>query len=102
MRHRQLSGRLGADDACLASARPVRPDHHCGLSAVLLGGRPRTVSHALFRGTSRRQLADGASSVFDKGTGQAEKAGEALVGELYRQIGQQKVELDFLARRLGR
>jgi transposase len=50
----------------------------------------------------KRQLADGASSVFDKGTGQAEKAGEALVGELYRQIGQQKVELDFLARRLGR
>ena len=48
----------------------------------------------------KRQLADGASSVFDKGTGQAEKAGEALVGELYRQIGQQKVEL--LARRLGR
>ena len=32
----------------------------------------------------KRQLADGASSVFDKGTGQAEKAGEALVGELYR------------------
>jgi transposase-like protein len=50
----------------------------------------------------KRQLADGASSVFDKGTGQAEKAGEALVGELYKQIGQQKVELDFLARRLGR
>jgi len=50
----------------------------------------------------KRQLADGAPSVFDKGTGKAEKAGEALVGELYRQIGQQKVELDFLARRLGR
>ena len=50
----------------------------------------------------KRQLADGASAVFEKGTGQAEKAGEALVGELYRQIGQQKVELDFLARRLGR
>jgi transposase len=31
----------------------------------------------------KRQLADGASSVFDKGTGQAEKAGEALVGELH-------------------
>jgi transposase len=50
----------------------------------------------------KRQLVDGASAVFDKGTGQAEKAGEALVGELYRQIGQQKVELDFLARKLGR
>ena len=50
----------------------------------------------------KRQLADGASSVFEKGTGKAEKAGEALVGELYKQIGQQKVELDFLARKLGR
>ena len=50
----------------------------------------------------KRQLADGASAVFDKGTGKVEKAGEALVGELYRQIGQQKVELDFLARKLGR
>ena len=50
----------------------------------------------------KRQLADGASAVFEKGSGKAEKAGEALVGELYKQIGQQKVELDFLARKLGR
>ena len=50
----------------------------------------------------KRQLADGASAVFDKGTGKAETAGAALVGELYKQIGQQKVELDFLARKLGR
>jgi len=48
----------------------------------------------------KRQLADGASAVFEKGSGKAEKAGAA--GELYKQIGQQKVELDFLARKLGR
>jgi hypothetical protein len=47
----------------------------------------------------KRQLADGASAVFEKGSGKAEKDGEALVGELYKQIGQQKVELDFLARK---
>jgi transposase len=41
----------------------------------------------------KRQLADGASLVFDKGTDKAGKDGEALVGELYKQIGQQKVEL---------
>ena len=45
----------------------------------------------------KRQLADGASAVFEKGTGKAAKD-----GELYKQIGQQKVELDFLARKLGR
>jgi hypothetical protein len=50
----------------------------------------------------KRQLADGASAVFEKGIGKVEKAGAALVGELYKQIGQQKVELDFLARKLGR
>jgi transposase-like protein len=50
----------------------------------------------------KRQLADGAPSVFEKGTGKTEKDSEALVGELYKQIGQQKVELDFLARKLGR
>jgi transposase len=50
----------------------------------------------------KRQLADGASAVFEKGTGKAEKDSEALVSELYKQIGQQKVELDFLARKLGR
>ena len=50
----------------------------------------------------KRQLADGASAVFEKGSSKAEKDGEALVGELYKQIGQQKVELDFLARKLGR
>ena len=50
----------------------------------------------------KRQLADGASSVFETGSGKAEKDGAALVGELYKQIGQQKVELDFLARKLGR
>jgi transposase len=50
----------------------------------------------------KRQLADGAPLVFEKGTGKAEKDSEALVGELYKKIGQQKVELDFLARKLGR
>src|SRR4051794_9321995 len=50
----------------------------------------------------KRQLAEGASAVFEKGAGTAEKDGAALVGELYKQIGQQKVELDFLARKLGR
>jgi transposase len=49
----------------------------------------------------KRQLADGASSVFEKGTGKAGKDGEALVGELYKQIGPPKGELDFVARKLG-
>ena len=50
----------------------------------------------------KRALVAGAAGVFETGTGRADKDAEALVGELYKQIGQQKVEIDFLARKLGR
>lgn len=51
----------------------------------------------------RKQLEEGASSVFDPGRKAAskEKATEETISELYRQIGQLKVERDFLARRPG-
>jgi transposase-like protein len=48
----------------------------------------------------KKQLLDGAASVFDGGA-PAGVAGEAQVDVLYRQIGQLKVENDFLARKLG-
>lgn len=48
----------------------------------------------------KRTLLDNASVLFDKGQkGQKEK--EAEIGELFRQIGQLKVENDFLARKLS-
>lgn len=50
----------------------------------------------------KRQLVEGASGVFDKGASKAEKSAAAATDELYKQIGQLKVENDFLARRLGR
>ena len=51
----------------------------------------------------KKQLLDGAASVFDGGgTAAAATASEAEVDVLYRQIGQLKVENDFLARRLGK
>ena len=48
----------------------------------------------------KKILLDGA--VFEAGGVREDKAGEAQVGELYRQIGQLKVENDFLAKRLGK
>ncbi|MFH1673590.1 MAG: transposase [Pseudomonadota bacterium] len=48
----------------------------------------------------KRHLADGAAELFDKGH-KARKQVEAQTDELYRQIGQLKVENDFLARKLG-
>jgi transposase len=51
----------------------------------------------------KKQLLDGAASVFEGGGVAAEgTASEAQVDVLYRQIGQLKVENDFLARRLGK
>ena len=50
----------------------------------------------------KRALLDGASGVFDVGTTKAEKQSEVTTNELYKQIGQMKVEIDFLSRKLGR
>ena len=51
----------------------------------------------------KKQLLDGAAGVFEGSRTAAEgTAGEAQVDVLYRQIGQLKVENDFLARRLGK
>jgi transposase len=47
----------------------------------------------------KRQLLDEASSLFEKGseTSKANESQQAQIDELYRQIGQLKVERDFLA-----
>src|SRR5437660_12032170 len=50
----------------------------------------------------KKQLLDGAASVFEGGGAAAEgPASEAQVDLLYPQIGQLKVENDFLSRKLG-
>ena len=49
----------------------------------------------------KKQLLDGATSVFDGG-GAEDPASTAQVDLLYRQIGQLKVENDFLSRKLGK
>ncbi len=49
----------------------------------------------------KRALMEGASSLFEAGRGRREKANEGLVAELYQQIGQLKVERDFLERQSG-
>ena len=51
----------------------------------------------------KKQLLDGAARVFEGGVAAAEgTASEAQVDLLYRQIGQLKVENDFLSRKLGK
>lgn len=48
----------------------------------------------------KRSLLQGAADIFDKGH-QSRKQVDNKIDELYRQIGQLKVENDFLSRKLG-
>jgi len=45
----------------------------------------------------KRELLERAGELFSRGKKRSEQAREVQVGELYRQIGQLKVERDFLA-----
>jgi transposase len=47
----------------------------------------------------KRQMLEGAADIFDK-NGKVRKQAQAETNELYRQIGQLKVENDFLSRKL--
>jgi transposase len=49
----------------------------------------------------KKSLLDGATGVFDGNQEKRQKSDETLVARLYQQIGQLKVERDFLAERLG-
>lgn len=48
----------------------------------------------------KRPLSENAADIFDKGH-KSRKQNEAQIDELYRQIGQLKVDNDFLAKRLS-
>ena len=50
LRDRQLPGGLGRDDFGVATTGTVWPDGRCRRAALLLGGRPRQISHAVFGG----------------------------------------------------
>ena len=50
----------------------------------------------------KKQLLDGAAGVFEGGAASEDAASTAQVDLLYRQIGQLKVENDFLSRKLGK
>ena len=56
--------------------------------------------HPTMISTWKRQLLDSAAELFDKNHKSCKQV-EGQLDELYRQIGQLKVENDFLARKLG-
>lgn len=50
--------------------------------------------------TWKKKLLEGATGVFEEAPRKKEQQADALVDRLYRQIGQLKVEKDFLSERL--
>jgi transposase-like protein len=75
----------------------VRGDRTIAELASAFGVHPKQIDNW------KKQLLDGAVSVFEGGGAAAEgTVSEAPVDLLYRQIGQLKVENDFLARKLGK
>jgi transposase len=52
--------------------------------------------------TWKKALAEGASSIFGNDNNHKGKDDTRLIAQLYQQIGQLKVERDFLENRLGR
>lgn len=57
--------------------------------------------HPTMIGTWKRELIEGAAELFDKSQ-KTKRQHDTTVDELYRQIGQLKVENDFLSKGLGR
>ena len=72
----------------------IQNDETTAQIASRFGVHPTLVS------TWKRQMLEGAADIFDK-RNKSHKQAEAQTAELYRQIGQLKVENDFLSRKLG-
>ena len=73
----------------------IRGDRTIAELAVHFGVHPNQIHNW------KKQLLDGAVSVFEGDASAEGTTNEAQIDLLYRQIGQLKVENDFLARKLG-
>jgi transposase len=72
----------------------LKNDEPIAALAVRFGVHPTMINNW------KRSLVDNASDIFDKGH-KSRKQNEAQVNDLYRQIGQLKVENDFLSKKLS-
>src|ERR1700737_3743831 len=94
---KQTRKKHGAAFEAKVTLAAVRGDRTVAELASAFGVHPNQICNW------KKQLLDGAASVFEGGGSAAEgTSNEAQVDVLDRQIGQVKVENDFLARKLGK
>ena len=94
---KQIRKKHGAAFKAKVALAAVKGDRTVAELASAFGVHPNQIYNW------KKQLLDGAASIFEGGGAALEgPASEAQVDLLHRQIGQLKVENDFLSRRLGK
>jgi transposase len=86
--------RYGAEFKAKVAVAALRNEETLSELARRFGVHPTLINNW------KRALLDGAAEIFDKGQ-KSRKKMESTVDELYRQIGQLKVERDFLSKKLS-
>ena len=86
--------RYGAEFKAKVAVAALRNEETLSELASRFGVHPTLINNW------KRALLDGAAEIFDKGQ-KSRKEMESTVDELYRQIGQLKVERDFLSKKLS-
>ena len=86
----------GSEFKAKVALAAVKGDRTVGELASDFGVHPSQI-HAW-----KKALLENAASVFEAGGGNRDRGHERQTDELYRQIGELKVERDFLSRKLGR
>ena len=90
-----LRKRYSAEFKARAALEALKGQRLCNEIATDLGVHPTMLAQW------KRQAADGLPELFATGRSHGDKAQAALIQQLYEQIGQQKVELDWLKKKCG-
>ena len=87
--------RYSAEFKAKAALQALKGQRLCNEIASDLGVHPTMLAHW------KKQASDGLTEVFSSGRSARDKSQEELLDRLYQQIGQLKVELDWLKKKSG-